>query len=81
MYDTWHIVASYVVGTVVGLGLFRMYIKEYIITATIDTLVEQEYVRSYEDEEGMVHLYKWHELEDILERIKEEAPYEKDDTP
>ena len=81
MYETWHIVASYVAGTIAGLILFRMYIKERIITMTIDTLVENEYVRSYEDENGMVHLHKWHEIEDILEQIEKEENHEKNDTP
>jgi DNA-binding MarR family transcriptional regulator len=85
MYETWHILASYVAGTVGGLLLFRMYIKERIITMTIDTLVENEYVRSYEDEHGMVHLHKWHEIEDILEQIRhekeEEEKHETNDSP
>jgi hypothetical protein len=82
MYETWHLLAMYAVGTGSGLILFRHFIKEHIITATIDTLVEQEYVRSYEDDYGMTHLYKWHELEDIIEKMREETrDYEEDDTP
>lgn len=70
MYELWHIGVAYVVGTAAGIGIYRHVIKEYIITATIDSLVEQEYVRSYEDDEGITHLYKWHDLEDIMERIR-----------
>jgi len=70
MYETWHLIAAYVGGTVAGLILFRWWVKEYIITATIDTLVEQEYVRSYEDEDGSIQLYKWHDIEDVLEKIQ-----------
>ena len=83
MYETWHLVVAYVAGTAAGLVLFRHFVKEHIITSTIDTLVEQEYVRSYEDEHGITHLYKWHELEDILDRIRviKEEDDEEDDTP
>ena len=82
MYETWHLATAYVVGTAAGIGIFRWYIKEGIINATIDSLVEQEYVRSYEDASGITHLYKWHELEDILDQLKEiEEEDEKDDTP
>ena len=70
MYETWQLVVMYFVGTGSGLILFRHFIKEHIITATIDTLVEQEYVRSYEDDHGITHLYKWHDLEDVLDRIQ-----------
>jgi len=70
MYEMWHLVTAYVVGTAAGIGIYRHVVKEYIITATIDSLVEQEYVRSYEDDHGITHLYKWHDLEDLLERIQ-----------
>lgn len=70
MYETWQLVVMYFVGTGSGLVLFRHFIKEHIITATIDTLVEQEYVRSYEDDHGITHLYKWHDLEDVLDKIR-----------
>jgi spermidine/putrescine-binding protein len=83
MYETWHLATAYVAGTAAGIGIFRWWIKERIITATIDSLVDQEYVRSYEDENGITHLYKWHEFDDILEKIRavQEEEYEKDDTP
>ena len=83
MYETWHLAAAYVVGTAAGIGIFRQWVKEKIITMTIDSLVDQEYVRSYTDKEGTIHLHKWHEIDDILDQIemirKEEN--EKDDTP
>ena len=78
MYETWHLATAYVAGTAAGIGIFRYWVKEQIISATIDSLVEQEYVRSYEDEHGITHLYKWHELEDILERIQMQKLMEED---
>ena len=87
MYETWHLATAYVVGTAAGIGIFRWWIREGIINRTIDSLVEQEYVRAYEDETGVTHLYKWHEIDDILDRIRVvteeslEEENEKDDTP
>jgi hypothetical protein len=80
MYETWHIIASYIAGTGAGLILFRMYIKERIISMTIDALVEGEYVRSYEDEHGILQLRRWHEIEDILEQIRSEEREEDNET-
>jgi hypothetical protein len=60
MYD---VVFGYVIGTIVGIVLFRMYVKERIVTATLDMLIEQEYVRAYIDNHGITQLYKWHEVD------------------
>lgn len=79
MYETWHIAAAYAAGTAAGIGIFHQWVKEKIITMTIDSLVEQEYVRSYEDRDGIIHLHKWHELDDIIDRIKEQQEEENDD--
>jgi hypothetical protein len=79
MYEAWHVATAYVVGTAAGIGIFRWWIKERIITMTIDTLVEEEYVRSYEDEHGITHLHKWHDIDDILERIRIVHEEENDD--
>jgi hypothetical protein len=87
MYETWHLATAYVVGTAAGIGIFRWWIREQIVTMTIDTLVDQEYVRSYEDEQGITQLYKWHEIDEIIDRIRVvteeslEEQNEKDDTP
>jgi len=81
MYEMWHIIAAYTIGTAAGIWIFREWAQEKIITATIDTLIRDEYVRSFEDEEGITHLYKWHELDDIIEQIKEAQEHDEDDTP
>ena len=87
MYETWHVIAAYAAGTAAGIGIFHTWVKERIITMTIDSLVDQEYVRSYEDADGVIHLHKWHEFDDIIEILeerineREEQNYEKDDTP
>ena len=80
MYETWHLAIAYGVGTAAGIGIFHQWVKEKIITMTIDSLVEQEYVRSYEDDDGTIHLHKWHDFEDIVEELERELD-EKDDTP
>jgi len=82
MYELWHIGLAYVIGTAAGIGIFRGWIQERIITATIDTLIRDEYIRSFEDEQGITHLHKWYEFDDIIERIQEEQrEHEEDDTP
>ena len=86
MYDLWHVGLAYVIGTAAGIGIFRAWIQERVITATIDTLIRDEYVRSFEDEEGITHLYKWHDLDDIIQELKNqqqlwEEDSEEDDTP
>ena len=70
MYELWHIGAAYVVGTAVGIVIFRQAIKEHLIVQALDTLVEQDYVRSYVDDEGITQLKKWYDLDDLLEDAK-----------
>jgi hypothetical protein len=60
-------IVVYAVGTLAGFFLSRQYFREQMVTQTLDTLIAEDYVRSWEDEDGQVHLYKWYELEDLLE--------------
>lgn len=75
-----------------GIYLTRRYWQEKMVERTLDTLIAGDYVRSWEDEDGQIHLYKWYELEDLLEGAKvtvkvddeivEEYDYnEEDDAP
>ena len=75
-----------------GIYLTRRYWQEKMVERTLDTLIAGDYVRSWEDEDGQIHLYKWYELEDLLEGAKvtvkvddeivEEFDYnEEDDAP
>jgi len=70
MYELWHIGAAYVVGTAAGIGIFRHVIREDLVSRAIDTLVDNDYVRTYRDDSGITHLYKWYELDDLLEDAK-----------
>ena len=79
MYEMWHMIVAYAAGTAAGIWIFRQWTQERIITATIDTLIADEYVRSYEDKEGLTHLYKWHELEDIMEELSRQYETQEDD--
>ena len=97
MYETvgfglGHLAAAYVVGTAAGLWIFRTWVKETIITATLDSLITQGYLRSYEDHEGVTQLLKPEEMspdeiDEQLERIldiiekREQEDNEEDDTP
>ena len=70
MYELWHIGAAYVIGTAAGIGIFRHMVREDLVSRAIDTLVENDYVRTYQDPSGITHLYKWYEIEDLLEDAK-----------
>jgi len=81
----YEVAIGYVVGTVVGLLLFRMAIRERIVSATLDMLIQEEYVRAYDDEDGVTQLYKWQEavdediwrrLGDTMEEMKENGRFE-----
>lgn len=63
----FELIVCYAVGTIFGYYAFRSMSQEDIITTTLDTLIKDDYVRSYRDEEGVTHLYKWYELDDLLE--------------
>lgn len=96
MYETWHLGAAYVVGTAAGIGIFREWIKEKIITATIDSLATQGYLHATEGPDGMVMLTKVDEVvEQAVTDVKVDAIireaermemeiedlYDEDDTP
>ena len=67
----FELVVCYVAGTAAGLLLFHSWVKERIITQTLDMLIHEQYVRSWIDEEGTIQLYKWHEGRDIDEEMWE----------
>ena len=71
MYELWHLGAAYFVGTAVGLLLFRKVIQESLITSTIDILIDQDYLRSWIDSEGVTHLYKWYEEDEAIKEYEE----------
>jgi len=73
------ILVVYGIGTIVGIWLTKRYVQEVIITRTIDTLVEEDYVRSYLGDDGEIHLYKWYDLEDVIEAIAKEREEENED--
>ena len=77
------IIVCYVVGTLFGYLAFKNMNRESIITTTLDTLIDDDYVRSWQDDEGKIHLYKWYEIDDLLEEMATsgEDRNEKDDTP
>jgi hypothetical protein len=73
----FEMIAAYAVGTIVGVYLFREWTRERLVTTTLDVLIEQDYLRSYIDGDGVTQLYKWYELDDLVERIEDED----NDTP
>ena len=41
--------------------IFRQQIKEELVASALDTLVENDYLRTYVDNDGVTQLYKWYE--------------------
>ena len=68
-----HVAAAYVIGTAAGLWLFRSWVKESIVTATLDSLVEQGYLFSWLDEDGVTQITKWSEIEAMADKVTERA--------
>ena len=82
MYEWVHLAAAYAVGTAAGLALFRTWVKEQIITATLDTLIDGGYLKGEEDDEGTFHLTRIDDhIQDLLNELIQEEGNEEDDTP
>jgi len=92
----YEVALGYVVGSAASLFLFRAWIKENIVSNTLDMLIREDYVRSWIDDEGIIQLSKldegipdlgeispevWAQFEKIIEEMKEEDEREEDDTP
>ena len=74
----YEVAIGYVVGSAAALLLFRTVVREHIVKATLDMLINEEYVRAYQDDDGITQLYTWREsvdldvweqLEDIIEEM------------
>jgi len=91
MYELWHLLTAYFVGTTAGVILFKTYVKESIIVSVLDNLVDQGFVKSFVDDQGTIQFMTIQEIEqesEILARVmnqideyeKERENNEKDDT-
>jgi len=58
----YEVALGYMVGSAASLLLFRTWIKERIVSVTLDMLISEDFVRSYEDEDGITQLYRIDEL-------------------
>ena len=92
----YEVALGYMVGSAASLLLFRAWIKEGIVSGTLDMLIREDYLRSWIDDEGIVQLSKldegipdvgeitpevWEQFEKIIQEIKKEEDHEEDDTP
>ena len=73
----YEVAIGYVVGSLAALMLFRAVVREHIVKKTLDMLINEEYVRAYQDDDGITQLYTWRESVDLdvweqLENIIEE---------
>ena len=78
----YEVIVGYIVGSIAAVVLFRHVVREHIVKATLDTLIDEEYVRAYEDDDGITQLYTWREAVDLdvwesLERAVQEMGSEK----
>jgi len=53
------VIVCYLAGTAAGGLLFRQWIEERAITRTLDMLINEDYVRSWIDSDGVIQLHKW----------------------
>lgn len=58
-----HLAAAYVIGSAAALWLFRKWVEERIVTATLDTLIRDGYLYSWIDDHGITQLTK---VRDVL---------------
>jgi len=92
----YEVALGYMVGSAASLLLFRTWIKERIVEGTLDMLINEDYIRSFIDDDGVVQLSKldedimdreisdevWEKFEQALNELKEEnEEREEDDTP
>jgi len=61
----YEVAIGYVVGSAAALMLFRTVVREHIVKATLDMLINEEYVRAYQDDDGITQLYTWRESVDL----------------
>jgi len=59
------VIVSYIAGSIASIWLFRRMITERTIAATLDNLVDEGYIRTRVDDEGITQLYKYDELPNI----------------
>ena len=87
----YEVAIGYIVGSAASLLIFQRWIRERIITGTLDMLIEEDYVRSWTDEDGVVQLSKlnegmaeispeaWRQFEQLMEEVAKEK--EEDESP
>jgi len=61
----YEVAIGYVVGSAAALMLFRTVVREHIVKKTLDMLINEEYVRAYQDDDGITQLYTWRESVDL----------------
>ena len=57
----YEVAIGYIVGSAASLLIFQRWIRERIITGTLDMLIAEDYVRSWIDDDGVVQLSKLNE--------------------
>ena len=73
------VIVSYIAGSVMGFWMFKQMTTERTIAATLDNLVDEGYIRTRVDDEGITQLYKYDE--NPIEEVLEENDDEEDEPP
>ena len=53
------VIVSYIVGSVAGIWLFKRLATEHTIAATLENLVEEGFIRTRVDKDGITQIYKY----------------------
>lgn len=61
--EIW-IIASYIVGTITGYYITVNSVYMLAVTSTIDTLIENRYIRHREDKDGNIEFLEYDEKDD-----------------
>jgi len=59
------VIVSYIAGSVMGFWMFKQMTTERTIAATLDNLVDEGYIRTRVDDEGITQLYKYDEKPNV----------------
>ena len=59
------VIVSYIVGSVAGIWLFKRLATEHTIASTLENLVEEGFIRTRVDKDGITQLYKYDEYPDF----------------
>jgi len=64
MTDISWLLVAYTIGTVIGIGFGFSWAHKRSIILTIDSLIDQGFLRHRKDKDGELEILKWNHVED-----------------